>query len=534
MSGRLRGRVMPPGSDPASVVVIGAGINGLVCATLLARGGRKVTVLEARAELGGAAVTREIAPGFHVPAAAHDVGPLRADVARELKLEALGLEWIARDAWMTALDGQGRAATLWHDVAKAAASLRAFSANDADRWSDFMTARRKLGRVVASIFPHTPPSIDSPAPKELWRLLQTARQFRGLGATDGYRLLRWGPMPVADLVHEHVETPFVAAALAADGIHGAMLGPWSAGSGLLFLLHAANDASGDRRQVWPKGGPGALTVALCRAADQAGVVVKGTARAIRIERQSDGVLAVELDSGEVVTARTVVSGIDPRTTYGLCDPMALPAEVRWRARCYRAAGTLAKVNLALSALPVVPGADREQLATRLRIAPDIDYVERAFDEVKYGRMSPAPYVEALIPSLVDPSLAPPGAHVMSVYAQYAPHTLREGSWDEARPRLLDAVLGALDRAMPGIRGMVVASEVLTPADLEREWGMAGGHVHHGELALDQLFTMRPLLGWSQYRTPIDGLWLCGAGTHPGLGLTGGSGANAAREILRAG
>ena len=214
--------------------------------------------------------------------------------------------------------------------------------------------------------------------------------------------------------------------------------------------------------------------------------------------------------------------------------MTLPAEVRWRARCYRTAGTLAKVNLALSALPVVPGAERDQLATRLRIAPDIDYVERAFDEVKYGRLSPAPYVEALIPSLVDPTLAPQGAHVMSVYAQYAPHTLREGTWDEARPRLLDSVLGALDRAMPGIRGMVVASEVLTPADLEREWGMAGGHIHHGELALDQLFTMRPLLGWSQYRTPVDGLWLCGAGTHPGLGLTGGSGANAAREILRAG
>lgn len=534
MSGQLRTRTMPPGTDPSTVVVIGGGVNGLVCATLLAHAGRKVTLLEAREELGGAAVTRSLAPGFHLPAASHDVGPLRADVARDLNLGAHGLEWVARDAWMTALDGAGRAVTLWHDTAKAAEALRAFSAKDAERWAAFMTARTKLGRVVASIFPHTPPSIDSPAPKELWRLLQTARQFRGLGPTDGYRLLRWGPMPIADLVQEHIETPFVAAALAADGIFGSMLGPWSAGSGLLFLLHAANVTAGDPRMVWPKGGPGALTVALCRAADQAGVAIKGRARALHIAQDGGGVLAVHLESGEVVTGRAVVSAIDPKTTYGMCDPMTLPAEVRWRARCYRTAGTLAKVNLALSALPVVPGADREQLATRLRIAPDIDYVERAFDEVKYGRMSPAPYVEALIPSLVDPTLAPQGAHVMSVYAQYAPHTLREGSWDEARPRLLDAVLGALDRAMPGIRGMVVASEVLTPADLEREWGMAGGHIHHGELALDQLFTMRPLLGWSQYRTPIDGLWLCGAGTHPGLGLTGGSGANAAREILRAG
>ncbi|MEZ5419675.1 MAG: NAD(P)/FAD-dependent oxidoreductase [Vicinamibacterales bacterium] len=529
----MRARMLPPGSDPASVVVIGGGVNGLVCAILLARGGRKVVLLEARTELGGAAVTRELAPGFFVPAAAHDVGPLRRDVARDLNLGAHGLEWIARDAWLTALDGHGRAVTLWHDDARASAALRAFSAADADRWPAFMTARARLGRVAASVFPHTPPSIDAPSTRELWRLLQTARQFRALGEQDGYRLLRWGPMPVADLVQEHVETPCVAAALAADGTFGSMLGPWSAGSGLLFLLHAANATAGDPRLVWPKGGPGALTAALVRAADQAGVAMKGGARATGIVRDGQ-VLSVQLESGEVVTGRTVVSAIDPKTTYGLCDPMALPAEVRWRARCYRTAGTLAKLNLALSALPVVPGADREQLTTRLRVAPDIDYVERAFDEVKYGRLSPAPYVEALIPSLVDSSLAPPGAHVMSVYAQYAPHTLREGSWEEARPRLLDAVLGTLDRAMPGIRGLVVASELFTPSDLEREWGLAGGHIHHGELALDQLFTMRPLLGWSQYRTPVDGLWLCGAGTHPGLGLTGGSGANAAREILRAG
>lgn len=515
-------------------IAIGGGVNGLVTAILLARGGRAVTLLEARDAVGGAAITRELAPGFRVAAAAHHVGPLRSDVLRDLDLGRHGLEFVPTDAWMTALDGAGHAVTLWHDTAKAAEALRAFSAKDAERWAAFMTARAKLGRVVASIFPHTPPSIDGPAPKELWRLLQTARQFRALGATDGYRLLRWGPMPVADLVQEHVETPFVGAALAADGILGSMLGPWSAGSGLLFLLHAANDASGDPRMVWPKGGPGALSAALVRAAEKAGVTITTGARVASIVSDGGRVRGVGLADGRTVDASAVVSGIDPKTTYGLCDPMALPAEVRWRARCYRTAGTLAKVNLALSALPVVPGADREQLGTRLRIAPDIDYVERAYDEVKYGRMSPAPYVEALIPSLVDPTLAPPGAHVMSVYAQYAPHTLREGSWDEARPRLLDAVLGALDRAMPGIRGMVVASEVLTPADLEREWGLAGGHIHHGELALDQLFTMRPLLGWSQYRTPIDGLWLCGAGTHPGLGLTGGSGANAAREILRAG
>jgi phytoene dehydrogenase-like protein len=206
--------------------------------------------------VGGAAITRELTTGFRVPAAAHDVGPLRADVARDLNLNTHGLEFVPREAWMTALDGHGRAVTLWHDVAKTRASLAAFSQADADRWPAFVDARAKLGRVVASILPHTPPSIDTPAPRELWRLLQTARQFRALGAADGYRLLRWGPMPVADLVAEHVETPSVAAALAADGVFGAMLGPWSAGSGLLFLLHAANQSAGDPRLVWPRGGPG--------------------------------------------------------------------------------------------------------------------------------------------------------------------------------------------------------------------------------------------------------------------------------------
>lgn len=516
----------------AGVVVIGGGVNGLVCATLLARAGRRVTLVEQRDTVGGAAVTREIAPGFQVPALTHHVGPLRADVARELDLGAHGLEFISSDVWLTALDGRGRALTLWHDPAKAAAAIAAFSPGDAGRWPAFLATREKLGRVVASVFDATPPSLEAPSTGELWRLLRTARQFRGLGREDGYRLLRWGPMAVADLVAEFADTPLLRAALAADGVLGSLLGPWSAGSGLLFLLHAANDVAGDARQVWPRGGPGALAAALRRAAEAAGVSIATGARGVEVTSDAAGVRGVRLADGRVLDATIVVSGIDPKATFGLCDPMALPSELRWRASHYRTRGTLAKVNLGLSALPVVPGADREQLTGRIRMAPDVDFIERAFDHAKYGRCSPAPWLEATIPSLVDDSLAPAGAHVMSVYAQYAPVTLREGTWDQAREPLLAAVLDTLDRHVPAIRSMIVAAEVITPADLERRWGLSGGHIHHGELALDQLFTMRPLLGWSQYRTPIDGLWLCGAGTHPGLGLTGGSGANAAREILR--
>lgn len=518
----------------STVVVIGGGVNGLVCATLLAKAGRKVTLLERRDEVGGAAVTREIAPGFRVPAAAHDVGPLRADVVRDLGLTTAGLEFVPRDAWFTALDGHGRATTLWHDPAKASAALREHSSKDAERWTAFLETRDRLGKVVASLLAHTPPSIDAPGPRDLWHLLQTGRQFRALGQTDGYRLLRWGPMPVADLVAEHVETPWVAAALAADGVVGSMLGPWSAGSGLLFLLHAANDVAGDRRLVWPRGGPGAVALALRQVATAAGVdIVTGTP-ITEIVANGDAVRGVRQADGRVLDADLVVSAIDPISTFALCDPTALPTEFRWRVRHYRSTGTLAKVNLALSGAPVVPGADRAQLATRLRMAPDIDFMERAFDAVKYGEYSTEPWLEAVVPSLADPTLAPAGAHVLSVYAQYAPLVLRHGSWDSARASLLASVLATLDRYMPGIRSVIVEAEVLTPADLAREWGMTGGHIHHGELTLDQLHTMRPLLGWSQYRTPLQKLWLCGAGTHPGLGLTGGSGANAAREILRAG
>ncbi len=519
----------------APIVIIGGGVNALVCATLLARAKRAVTVVERRSDVGGAAVTRELAPGFLVPAGAHSVGPLRADVARDLRLGEHGLEFVSSEAWLTALDGHGGAVTLWHDVARAAAGLAAHSPHDAAAWPAFMQTRAKLGRVVASMFNHTPPSVDAPSTPELWRLFHTARAFRALGRADGYRLLRWGPMPVADLVAEHVATPVVQAALAADGVFGNLLGPWSAGSGLLFLLHAANDMAGNAAATWPRGGPGALAAALRRAAEQAGVtILTGTGVAEILTGTNGKATGVRLDDGRTLDAAMVVSGIDPKTTFGLCDPMALPAEFRWRASNYRTRGVLAKVNLALSGLPVVPGADREQLATRLRMAPDVDAMERAFDHAKYGRYSPTPWLEAVIPTLVDPTLAPAGAHVMSIYAQYAPLTLREGSWDTERQGLLRAVLDTLDRYMPGVRSLIVEAEVMTPADLEREWGMAGGHIHHGELALDQLFTMRPLLGWSQYRTPIDGLWLCSAGTHPGLGLTGGSGANAAREILRAG
>jgi len=278
----------------------------------------------------------------------------------------------------------------------------------------------------------------------------------------------------------------------------------------------------------------ALARTLEKAATRFGVEIRTGCGVSRIEVKDDRAIGVWLDNGTGITARTVVSAVDPKRTFlKLCDADHLPPEFLWRMKHYRSRGTLAKVNLALSALPAFAGATREMLAGRVRLAPDLDYLERAFDHAKYGRFSTQPWIEFTIPSIGDPTLAPPGAHVLSAYAQFAPYTLRGTNWDEQRDALGDTIINTLAQYAPDIRGLIVARETLTPLDLERGWGLTGGQIFHGELSLDQFFTMRPLLGFGQYQTPVKGLYLCGSGAHPGTGLTGGSGMNAAREILRA-
>jgi phytoene dehydrogenase-like protein len=278
----------------------------------------------------------------------------------------------------------------------------------------------------------------------------------------------------------------------------------------------------------------ALVRSLTAAASRFGVTIRTGASVARIEVKDDRAIGVALEGGEFIEARSVISGVDPKRTFlKLCDADHLPPEFLWRMKHYRSRGTLAKVNLALSALPSFTGATRAMLAGRVRLAPDLDYLERAFDHAKYGRFSTDPWIELTIPSLDDPTLAPHGAHVLSAYVQFAPYTLREGDWDASRDALGDAVISTLSHYAPGIASLIVERQVLTPLDLERGWGLTGGHIFHGELSLDQFFTMRPLLGYGHYRTPIKGLFLCGSGAHPGTGLTGGSGMNAAREIIRA-
>jgi phytoene dehydrogenase-like protein len=513
-------------------VVIGGGVNGLTCAACLAKAGLKTLVLERRAEVGGGAVTAEIAPGFRAPVLAHTAGPLRHDVVEDLALRSHGLEFLTSPVDVLALGGASPL-VLWTDPARTAEALKAHSPRDAEGWPRFVRSLAALGRVVGSLFTATPPDVDEASGRALWTLLRTLRAFRRLDRDDAYRLLRWGPMPVADLVGECFETETLRACLAGEAILGTALGPWSAGSGLVLLLKAANEQSGAGSR-YAKGGPGAIAAALRGAARKAGVEIRTGAGVARILTTDGRARGVALADGTDIEARAVVSAVDPRQTFlRLCDPIDLAPEFLWRMRHYRAQGTLAKVNLALAALPEIPGIRREWMTGRIRVCPEIDYLERAFDHSKYGRYSPEPYIEFTIPTLLDPALAPDGAHVLSAYVQWAPYALRGQDWDAAREGLLAAALDTLERHVPGLRRLVTARHVVTPLDLERTYGMTGGHIFHGELALDQLLSMRPLLGWGQYRAPIGGLYLCSSGTHPGTGLTGGSGANAAKEILRA-
>ena len=516
------------------VIVIGAGVNGLTCAAYLAKAGLKPLVLERQAAIGGCAQTAEIAPGFRVPLLAHTAGPLRGDVIDDLRLATHGLEFVSSEASIVALGGDDRPLVISEHTGRTAQGLRDWSARDAEAWPRFVASVAAIGRVIGTLFTSTPPPIDNPGGRDLWSLLRTLRAFRALEKADAYRLLRWGPMAIADLVGESFETERLRAAVAADGIFGAHLGPWSAGSGLLFLLRAANEAVAKPRTWIAKGGPGAIATALERAIAKGGGEIRTSTAVARILVRDDRARGVVLADGSELAARVVVSAADPRHTFlQLCDPIDLAPEFLWRMRHYRSSGTVAKINLALSALPTFRGVPTEAMGGRLRICPDVDYLEHAFDHAKYGRYSEEPYLEIAIPSVVDPSLAPKGAHVLSAYVQFAPYALRDTDWDRERDAFAARAIETMERHAPGLRGLVVGQQVITPLDLERTYGLTGGHIFHGELALDQMLSMRPLLGWAHYHSPIRDLHLCSSGTHPGTGLTGGSGANAAREILRA-
>jgi phytoene dehydrogenase-like protein len=469
---------------------------------------------------------------------AHTAGRLRASVVRDLGLARHGLRFIRPDVRVFAPQPDGRSLTLWSDPARTADEIRAWSATDAFAYPIFDRKVRALASFLAYLQVSTPPDLRSPSIADALGGLKLARAFRMLGPKAARELLRVMPMAVADLVGDAFETDAVRGALAARGVRYAAMGPWSAGTASVLLWDSSgNDGGAAGQTTFPRGGPGALADALAGAARSLGAEVRTDADVTAIMTPDARVTGVALVSGEEISAPVVVSNVDPkRTLLGLVDPEALGPTLVWRAGNIRMPGVVAKVNLALDGLPEFSALDgagsEERLRGRILVSPGIDYLERAFDASKYGRTSDELFLEATIPSLTDPALAPEGTHVLSVLAQYAPYHRVEGDWDSDRDGLGDLVVKNLETYAPGLAGRVIERQVLTPLDLERDYGLTEGHPLHGEPGLDQFFAWRPLLGHARYRLGgIQGLYLCGSGAHPGGGVTGAPGANAAREVL---
>ncbi len=522
-------------------VILGAGHNGLACAAYLARAGRSVLVLERRHLVGGATVTEEIFPGFHFSVCSYVVSLLRPEVISELELPRHGLEILPLDGTLTPT-ANGDYLMRWHDSAETFRELERHSPADADAYGRFGQLMHHLAKTVRPLLATTPVDPTSLAPGQLKGMWDLWRQFSASGE-HLYDLAKLMTMSSADYVEQWFETEALCATLSASGIIGTFLGPRSPGSAYVMLHHYMGELDGHLR-AWglPRGGMGGLAKAFAGAARAAGVEIRTEAPVEKILARGGRAYGVVLAGGEEISARKVVSSLDPRLTFErLMDPSEVPAELLLAMSRYKNRGSSAKVNLALDALPDFSCLQRlrswsglpveRHLAGAISLSPSIDYLEQAYDDAKYGRYSRHPYMDMVIPTLTDPSLAPPGKHVMSIFVQYAPYQLAEGTWEEQREAFGDTVIDTLAEHVPNLKDIMLHRQVVTPWDLEQRFGLTEGNIFHGELSLEQLFFLRPAVGWADYRTPIRNLYLCGSGTHPGGGVMAAPGRLAAQRIL---
>lgn len=507
-------------TDTFDAIVVGGGHNGLVCAALLAKAGKSVLLLEANSGVGGAAVTREFAKGYSVSACAHLLYQLQPEVRRDLKL---GIKFAADDLATVALTRDG------NNVRLQGGSVTGVSDADAASYKDFHRRMTRFAKLLSTYLNRPPPRLGTTDRKDLFTLARLGLDLRLLGKTEMREFLRVIGMNIHDELDERFESPALKGALSLDAVLGTHLGPRSPNTILTYLYRLAGNAG---RVGQPAGGMGAVADALALAARSAGVTIRTGARVERIVVENGRVTGVETTKGERFDSLTVVSNADPKKTLlELVGARHLEAGFTHRVHHFRARGNAAKLHLALDGLPTFFGVSKKDYAERMVIAPDEHYVERAFNPAKYGEASPEPVLEITFPSFRDTSLAPTGKHVLSAVVQYAPYDLRGGWTDAARADFESAVIRTLEAYAPDITKRITASELLTPADIESRFGITGGHWHHGELVLDQFLFVRPVCGAAQYRMPVDGLFLCGAGTHPGGGVSGAPGRNAARVIL---
>jgi len=518
------------------VIVIGGGHNGLVTAAYLARTGRKVLVLERRGMVGGCAATEELWPGYRVSTGAYLVSLLQERIVRELELPRFGYRVIPKDPAFFSVYPDGRYLFFWQDEKKTLAEIAKFSRKDAEAFPKYEAWLERLAVVVESLLLVTPPELPPRSVGNFVEYVKLLARFRKLGAREITGLVKIFTESAADLLDEWFESPEVKVTLATDGVIGANGGPRSAGTAYILMHHSMGGVAG-KRGLWGfvKGGMGAVAEAIAASAKSKGVSIRVNAPVNRVLVRDGRAYGVALENGEEIQADAIASNLDPKATFlKLVEPSQLDPEFRASIERFRVEGTSLKMNLALDGLPdftALPGAPGPQHGATMHICPSIDYVERAWDDAKYGRPSRNPLLEMTCPTVYDPALAPAGKHIMGIFLQYAPYTLRDANWDDLREPYGDRVLEVISEYAPGFGANVLERQVLTPLDLERRFGIAGGNIFHGEMSLDQMFFLRPVAGWARYRTPVRGLWLCGSGAHPGGGVMGAPGYNAAREMI---
>ncbi|MBI3982007.1 MAG: NAD(P)/FAD-dependent oxidoreductase [Gemmatimonadetes bacterium] len=516
-------------------IVIGGGHNGLVAAAYLARAGRRVLVLERRERVGGAAVSEQVFPGFTYSVYSYVVSLLRPEIIRDLDLPRHGLHVLPLDSTVTPLSN-GDYFAQWGDPDQHRRELFRHSARDVEAYEEFGRLMHFMARAVKPILGMVAPDPASLSPRDLLGLLHVGRHVRSLGSERFHALYKLMTMSAADYLDEWFETEPLKATKSASGIIGTFLGPRSPGTAYVLLHHYMGEIDGVFR-AWgfAKGGTGALSEAIAGAARAAGAEIRTSASVDRILIADGRAMGVVLEGGDEIRARLVVSGADPRRTFiDLVGEQHLPDDFVAAIRRFKFRGSSGKVNLALGELPdftCLPGVG-PHLRGAFSISPSIAYLERAYDDAKYGEFSRRPYMDIVIPSMIDPGMAPPGKHVMSIFVQYAPYRLNGGWTDAKREAFGDAVIDTLSEYAPNLKSAILHRQVITPADIERVAGLAEGNIFHGELSLQQLFFLRPAPAWSRYRTPIRALYQCGSGTHPGGGIMGGPGRLAALTILR--
>ena len=516
-------------------IIVGAGHNGLVAAAYLAKVGRKVLVIERRPQVGGIAVTEEIFSGFKYFAGAHLAASFANEIVTDLDLKNHGFEPLPLDPLIFAPRLEGPPLIIPHDPAKAAQEIARHSPLDGTRYQVFAALAKKLSGFLRTLYGIPLPNKAGPGGFNPTDLVKITWKFHRLGQKEMYEFLRILPMSSADWLNEWFENDLLKGALAASGMLGSFVGPRQQGTAFNMLHHQLGESNGALRTAgFIRGGIGRLTESLANAARRFGAEIRTDSEVLKIITRSGDATGVALTNGEEIAAPRIISSTDVKRTFlKLVEPTYLDPHFLLQVRNIRARGTVAKINLALDRLPKFRSSDNPAvLGGIIHIGPTIDYLERAADDAKYGRFSRQPFLEITIPSIADPSLAPAGRHVMSVWMQSAPYHLRDGGWQQQRDALGDAVIEAIENYAPGFKSSILHRQILTPLDLENEYALGEGHLYHAEMSLDQIFFMRPVPGWARYRTPIENLFLCGSGTHPGGGITGLPGYYAAKEILR--